>query len=884
MIYIILIILLLPILAFIGMKVGKKKHAEIIEKKKIEEEIITQKVEKIEETYNTSYKELYDYLNHGLLDKNHYFSYSEAAKFKDQCSDVLRDLIYVKQTKGFKAFTNCEEIQKFYEQIIDIDTLRINHNKEYQSEELAFNKEFFDSVLSYPLDVQQRDSIVNQEDNCLVISSAGSGKTSTMVGKLMYLVTVKHIAPSRILTITYTHKAADELTQRLLGTGLTCITFHKLAMNIVKKVEGEAPNIAAENEFLKVFYDLLNTSEYRSSVLNYLTDYKSLVKNEHEYRTGEEYYNDRKKYGVVALYPDMDGKLIATKSEEEKKICHYLTELGVKFRYEERYFIDTMTEDFRQYKPDFTIYYKDKDGNNKVLYLEHYGINAAGNVPEWFGAGSPGGWSEANVKYHEGMAWKKKIHADNGTTLINTTSADFHQGIVKFKLRDMLLSHGVVLDPPSKDELLDRIINRHKSLENALLQMTQGFLTLTKANGHTIDDIYAKVERINNKRDMFVIDKIMRPLWNAYEEELWTNNKVDFTDVITKATKYCQEGKWNQKYEYVLVDEFQDISIDRYHLLQAIRTEVPKTKLYCVGDDWQSIYRFSGSDMSLFSRFSDYFGHTDECKIETTYRFGNPLIERSSNFVVANPMQKHKNVRPRPVNPPTTKLSFRSYKDEKDLDSLMERMIERVPEDKSAYIISRYSYDVKDLVNSRRNVTTDPKDGSVFLQYGKRKVKFMTIHSSKGLEADYVFMINCNSGLYGFPSLISDDPIMDHVLSEAEKYEYAEERRVFYVGITRAKEHTVVLYDESRPSPFVVEMDDSIAIPVGEKCPLCGVGHKILKYEGWTKQRTPYRVWGCDNQSARCQYFEREFINHKRDGYVELTGKKFKNSTSAKRV
>ena len=86
----------------------------------------------------------------------------------------------------------------------------------------------------------------------------------------------------------------------------------------------------------------------------------------------------------------------------------------------------------------------------------------------------------------------------------------------------------------------------------------------------------------------------------------------------------------------------------------------------------------------------------------------------------------------------------------------------------------------------------DAKNDNVSLTIGGRKIKFMTIHGSKGLEADYVFILNCNSGLYGFPSLVSDDPVLDYVLSDPEHYEYAEERRVFYVGITRAKVHTVV--------------------------------------------------------------------------------------------
>lgn len=312
-----------------------------------------------------------------------------------------------------------------------------------------------------------------------------------------------------------------------------------------------------------------------------------------------------------------------------------------------------------------------------------------------------------------------------------------------------------------------------------------------------------------------------------------------------------------------MIDEFQDISVDRYQFLLSLRTPNPLTKLYCVGDDWQSIYRFTGSDLSLFSQFPYYFGCTEECKIETTYRFGNPLIDRSSEFVQKNPLLKQKQIHPRADNPPETKISFVGYENDEALQSLVERMVSRVPEDKSVYIISRYTYDVYSLKNERFGPMYDRVSDSITLNIAGRKVKFMTIHGSKGLEADYVFILNCNRGLYGFPSLVSDDPVLDYVLSDPEHFEYAEERRVYYVAITRAKEHTIVLYNKDNPSPFVVEMSDEVA-ENPNPCPWCGVGRRIVKFQGETKQGTPYTVWGCDNKEANCQYFEREFHNEMR--------------------
>ncbi|MCQ2128008.1 MAG: UvrD-helicase domain-containing protein [Bacteroidaceae bacterium] len=857
------------ILVVFGIRYGANKREEQKVAKANEEAELKEKIEEIICVIGEMLPDRMTYLTSALLHADHFFTDSECKKFEKDTKELYEHLDFLRCNGALQQLG--EDATKFYVQRKNLELTRKKHNEEFVTKELEQQKDFFDSVLEYPLDNQQRDSIVKLEDNCLVISSAGSGKTSTMIGKLLYLVHQRKIQPSRILTITYTHKASDELTQRLTGTGLSCMTFHKLAMNIVSKVEGRMPSIADNGLFVKVFYDQLNKPEFKNAILNYLTDYKSLVRDEHAYYNSIEYYKDRRKYGVIALYTDKDDRLISTKSEEEKKICSYLTELGVSFKYEEPYEYETLTEEYRQYKPDFTIYYKDKEGMERKLYLEHYAINSSGQVPRWFGNGMPDGWNAANQRYHEGIEWKKNVHREHGTKLIFTTSADFHNKSIRPHLRNLLIEAGVPINEATTDELIEKIMSRNKSMENALMQMTQSFVNLVKANGKTIEDIRNIAEARHSIRDIYVIDNIMKPLWDDYQKELSEREEMDFTDVIVKATNYCNEGKWGQKYEFILIDEFQDISVDRYRFLQSLRTNLPKTKLYCVGDDWQSIYRFTGSDLSLFSEFSKYFGYTEECKIETTYRFGNPLIDKSSRFVQHNPLQKKKKVHPRAVNPPETNISFMAYKSNQDLQSLMEKMVARVPTDKTAYIISRYSYDVRVLASPSIKMEYDPNSDNVTLQIAGRKVKFMTIHASKGLEADYVFVLNCNSGLYGFPSLLSDDPVLDYVLSDKEHYEYAEERRVYYVAITRAKVHTVVMYNENTPSPFVTEMNADMAINPNP-CPWCGVGHRIVKYEGWTKQKTPYKVWGCDNKEANCQYFEREFYNGR---HMNLSGRKY---------
>ncbi len=204
--------------------------------------------------------------------------------------------------------------------------------------------------------------------------------------------------------------------------------------------------------------------------------------------------------------------------------------------------------------------------------------------------------------------------------------------------------------------------------------------------------------------------------------------------------------------------------------------------------------------MALFNQFQDYFGPTDIHKIETTYRFGEPLVRLSFHFIQRNKSQIKKNIHS--FNPETkTELHFCDY-ERANYCNVIEQLVASIPLDKSIFLLGRYSFD--DYYLSFRFQST--KEGNRFFYLiGNRKIEFLTAHKSKGLEADYVILLQCNKDIYGFPSLVSDDPVLNYVLTESDQYPYGEERRLFYVAITRAKKKTFVLYDKRFPSVFVDE-------------------------------------------------------------------------------
>ena len=706
----------------------------------------------------------------------------------------------VKKLEAFNI-TPSETIFKFISDFGAINRLVKQHNEGIITFLLDTHKEFFDHCLKYPLDKQQRRSIVSEEENCLVVSSAGSGKTSSIVGKVKYLTEIKKINPQNILLISYTNKAAAELTERMGIAGLRGYTFHKLALDIIGQTTGQKPSIYENTDalFVKIYHELLNDKKFKKSVIEYFIDYQTPEK-EWEKRKNErrQQLSEQKEVRLKATFPDMDGKTVYVRSEQEQKICFALSSLSVKFRYEEPYEHPLADEMHSQYKPDFSIYFE-QSGKTRRVYLEHFGVDEHGLVPIWFAKDRGITYEEANQKYNDGITWKKAAHEKFGTKLLTTSSADFHYSDIREKLKTLLEKADVSIQEKTDAELYDMVLPPNSKHEKAFIRLVVTFVTLIKSSCKSVDEVLRQTKNAGDERSTFIIKNIFQPVYKRYIEELANINQIDFTDAILQATDICRSSH-PVKYDYIIVDEFQDISVDRYNFLKVLREGNPPAKLYCVGDDWQSIYRFSGSDMALFNQFSDYFGQTEINKIETTYRFGEPLVSLSSQFIQRNEAQIKKNIHP--FNPQVkTELQFCDY-ERRDYCNVIGQLVASIPLDKSVFLLWRYSFDDYYLSFMYKSV----KEGNRFFYIiGDRKIEFLTVHKSKGLEADYVIILQCNKDTYGFPSLVSDDPVLNYVLTKSDQYPYGEERRLFYVAITRAKVKTYILYDRRFPSVFVDE-------------------------------------------------------------------------------
>ncbi len=748
------------------------------------------------------------------------------------------------------------------------EIIRTERNMSFVKEELKNYNLFFNNIEGRKLDNQQRTAIVTDEDNNIIIAGAGSGKTTTTIGKVSYVIDRYKTKPNEILLISFTNKSAQDLRDRIQIEGIEAKTFHKFGKDIIAEVEDQQPSIFDENQFKpllkRYFNELIQNENYLRKVTKYFTDFLKPAKTQFEFENQGDYIQYIKdqnfrtyKQIAVPVNNQMTFKMEVVKSIEECKIANFLLFNSITYNYEEPYEVNTADMQHRQYKPDFSIYQ-----NGRRIYLEHFGISRNGDVPIWFAKGGQT-YNQAKTAYNNKINWARNLHQQNGTVLIETFSYEMAEGTLFENLSEKLINAGITLIPITPQQIWEIIKNAAEVEVNSFISLFQTFITLMKSNNFTIADIIKSnsvtADNFHRQRNNLFIE-IIKPIFERYENYLVEKNEIDFSDMINKATTYLSNGNYKRQFKYVIIDEFQDISIGRYKLVKAIKENNPACKLFCVGDDWQSIYRFSGSDIALFKEFENYFGYTVKSKIETTYRFHNPLINLSSEFILKNPNQARKELRgTNNINSTNYKIMYSISDNQDDTNTLKEIFNELILvnniENKKIFILGRYNFDIDRIKNENNIFQIDNQEGlisyRVKLEDGTVKkliTQFLTVHKAKGLEADIVIIINCNSGKHGFPSEISDDLVLNLLLSEADQYENGEERRLFYVAMTRAKEKVYFIADSSYKSKFIKELElgnNQVGI---RKCPRCLTADLVLR-------NGPYgQFYGCSNYLYGCDY------------------------------
>lgn len=843
-------------------------------------------IQEFEQNENIFLKQLSNfYTEYGVLQK-HYITKSAENSFLKKWNELYLEISKIHLPHKHHSF---EKIELFKNTYSSLDVFFSEANENFIRLESAKYDNLFSNIDGKSLDQQQRVAVITDEDRVLVLAGAGSGKTLTISAKVKYLCEIKNIKPEEILLISFTRKSSQEMTDRIqekLGINVTSTTFHKLGLDIITQTDHCRPDVFDENDlnrFVHDFFekDLLKHPELIKKLTEYFAYYVEIPKGMENYSSLGELYEEEKAADLETLKSKYDrekfirktgfekGKEFTTlqnekvKSLEETKIANFLFMHGINYEYEKLYPFESNDPLRKVYRPDFYL----PDYN---IYLEHFGISKDHTVP-WL---SP----VEEKKYLEGIRWKRELHKKNNTKLLETYSFYSSEGILLSKLEKKLLDNGVKFKMQNFTDIFNSVYaTKSNKYFSEFIKLCQTFIILFKSNNYNLGTIevlrkryYSEVHNIflRNRTDLFL--DIVKVILTKYQDYLALYKAIDFSDMINLAAEKVSANYTFPSYKYLIVDEYQDISRSRFNLLKAI-ADTTNAKVFCVGDDWQSIYRFAGSDISLFTDFEKYFGYTKVLKIEKTYRNSQQLIDEASRFILKNPIQLGKKLKSdKQLNYPLVFWGF-----DNDTKTALQGAIDKIVSDggrhSSILLLGRTNYDLDIVIRTglfkmHRNNRSEKLE---YLPMPDLQIDFLTVHKSKGLEADNVIIINFKNDKLGFPNQIADDPILNLVLTKDEESKFAEERRLFYVAITRTKNRTFILTDIKNPSPFFNEFVESNAVcffsikkstnSKQTNCPYCKTGF-LLKVE-----HNGSSFVGCSNY-PKCRFalHDATILNHPR--------------------
>ena len=651
-----------------------------------------------------------------------------------------------------------------------------------------------------PLTEEQAEAVATDEDVTLVLAGAGTGKTAVILAKVAHLVQNVGVSPTDILVLAYNRSAAEEIRTRLPRnlTGTHVSTIHAFGYRVIAE-SGVAPTIsklasddrALEDALHHMLEEFLQDPGMAEAVIAFLANGSAPYRSPFDFGSPPEY----NEYVHYAELRTLSGDLV--RSFEELAIANFLTANGVRFEYEAQYEHRTATSNYRQYQPDFYL-------PDYGIYIEHFALDEDGHPPpSWVG-------------YAEGVAWKRQTHREYGTRLIETHSWQYAQDALFPALRAQLEAEGVALVPLPLGDLVAHL-SQQRVLGFASLLAT--FLNHVKPANLEREELRSRAQAHKDRRRNHRFLDVFEEAYARYQQMLQEERALDFHDLINHAVRIIDEGVWRSRYKYVLVDEFQDISAGRMALLQSLKAQ--DVAYFLVGDDWQSIYRFAGSDVRILRDCHSFLGHVRECTLSQTFRFGKGILEPSTDFVQRNPEQTQRPLLPAPTADDGGITVVGSDNPQAGVEvAFLEILGKATGGRSSVLVLSRYR-------RSEHALSLPPYREGLHIDTS-------TVHRAKGREADFVVVVDLTDGRYGFPSRVEDDPLMDLVLPPllGDAYPFAEERRLFYVAMTRARTAAYLVTDALRPSEFALELrrESSLVRQIGElawKCPRCPSGRLL---------------------------------------------------------
>ena len=746
-----------------------------------------------------------------LLSLDTYISKKKYDALMDKYSDLFENLA----SSESKVLNQIKDLSN------KIDSIVMHHNEIFLNRKLIEHKDYFDNMFknidsNIKLDNDQRKAILIDEDYSLIIAGAGSGKTTTMAAKVKYLIEKCNINPSRIIIMSFTNKATQELEDRInnefkLGAKVT--TFHKLGFEILSKkyqkkllpVNDDTKKSILNDIFVKEIFrnKKLLKQAMKSFELQIKFDKKCL-----KYDTYEEYY----KYHIKKNYKKVKknlakfnkdhisnriNKLMSIngeflKSKEEVKIANFLFECNIPYEYEKPY--PYQLQNKTTYLPDFTI-----ENNSKVYYLEYFGLTEYHTKSHF---------SIDDISYYNRIVeLKKRTHKFYNTNLIEILSSDK----TLEKLREELTKNKFYLDKKDEKSIYERLMETSsKYLYYDFIELAAKFIGRFKEQNYKDEDFSDLKSKSQNQeiKDQIDFMKIMYILYNKYIHE---KGMVDFEDMINYSTMGMNEYKKKVKnvdYDYIIVDEYQDVSTQKYNFIKNL-SDIFEAKIVAVGDDWQAIFGFSGSDVKLFTNFTEMMSYAEIIKITNTYRNSQELIDVAGEFVSRDLSHYQKRLISNKHLDSPVEIDY--YDKHSKKSELVNAIIEQISFENKEYkilLLGRYKDDIDELVQSQYFRLESREKGKIIWKNNHNiDISFLTVHSAKGLGYDQVIIINALNSKKGFPSKIENDPLMN-IFDEKDNVEiaYPEERRLFYVALTRTKNRVFIICPKDNPSEFISEI------------------------------------------------------------------------------
>ena len=723
-----------------------------------------------------------------LLVGDHFVAKSEyqdkLAEHSDLCNwfEVLRSSGTL-EDYCHKNDTSTSDVDAILTRYNSFPSLVDEHNEIYIKSKMISEKDYLDSVLkdcdpNIFLDADQRRVVLTDEDYCLVVAGAGAGKTTTVAAKVKYLVDKQGVDPKQILVISFTNKAVNELKQRIIGElHIECpiATFHSTGNAVIHKQNQDKLNIVDGNKLYYVVQDYFRgyILKNESAVNNLILFFASYFDAPYEGTDLNAFFNHVAKSNFTTMRSELDEfkqqvmdtrtkKAVTIQSEilrsaQEVEIANFLYLNGIDYEYEPLYKYD-ITFSRKPYTPDFRIWQGEKEA-----YLEHFGITEGGHNNRYS--------SDELEAYKKAVKDKIILHRKHQTKLIYTFSSYKDRRPLIEHLQEQLELAGFEMHPRSNKEVMEKlVVSEENRYIRKLVALICRFITNFKTNGYAADEFNRMYHSTQNVRTRLFLN-ICNDCYLEYERFLKENQAVDFQDMINESARILREVKeMKQKldFRYIIVDEYQDISRQRFDLVTAIH-EVTSAKIIAVGDDWQSIYAFSGSDISLFTKFREKMGYAALLKIVRTYRNSQEVIDIAGNFIQKNKEQIQKDlISPKHVEDPVIIYTYDSRRKDPKGDNrsganyaiahAIEIALEQIIEynraegktaDSSILLLGRFGFDGDRLEKSGLFEYINRGSQIRSVKYPKLNITFMTAHSSKGLGYDNVIVVNGRNETYG---------------------------------------------------------------------------------------------------------------------------------------